>query len=181
MAKKPFAGDPARPAGPWAGIGGPVAGARLIRDTAGAALILGGLVVAFANFLPTPQPKGDVLSDTATPAPTARVIIVPPRPPTPFTSPESLATRALRTIRRRPRRCPRVVDAHADPGRDAEAGPTPPVDARADRRPWAGSATSDAAPDAQADAASDPQADPEASSEDPELLVLTPARRRLRL
>ncbi len=62
--------------------------ARMVRDTAGAALILGGLVVAFANFLPT-QPKGDVLSETATPAPTPRVIIVTAPP---SSSPDAVAT-----------------------------------------------------------------------------------------
>ena len=84
-AAAPFATQPVLPVRPER-----PSRARVFRDTAGAALILGGLVVAFANFLPT-QPQGDVLSETATPAPTARVIIVTAPP---SSSPESVASGA---------------------------------------------------------------------------------------
>ncbi len=60
--------------------------ARLIRDTAGAALVLGGLIVAFANFVPGPQ--GNVEGVTATPKPTP--VIVTSLPPS--GSPVSIAT-----------------------------------------------------------------------------------------
>jgi hypothetical protein len=62
--------------------------ARLIRDTAGAALVLGGLIVAFANFVPGPQ--GNVEGVTATPKPTP--VIVTSLPPS--QSPVSIATQS---------------------------------------------------------------------------------------
>lgn len=62
--------------------------ARLIRDTAGAALVLGGLIVAFANFAPGPQ--GNVEGVTATPQPSPVMITSLP----PSQSPVSIATQA---------------------------------------------------------------------------------------
>ena len=148
-AAAPFATQPVLPVRPER-----PSRARMVRDTAGAALILGGLVVAFANFLPT-QPKGDVLSDTATPAPTARVIIV--------TAPPSSSPESRRFGRPEPVADPdgpRVVDAHADPGPDAEADaqlqPTPGTD----RRPG-GSSGSDAAPNAETDTQAAPRSRPQ--------------------
>jgi len=58
---------------------------RLVRDTLGAALIMGGFVVVFANLMPV-RPQGDVEAETATP----RVVIVTPGPASP--SPASIAT-----------------------------------------------------------------------------------------
>jgi hypothetical protein len=58
---------------------------RLVRDTIGAALIMGGFVVVFANLMPV-RPQGDVESVAATP----RVVTVSPLPPSP--SPASIAT-----------------------------------------------------------------------------------------
>lgn len=64
---------------------------RLVRDTIGAALVMGGFVVVFANLMPA-QRQGEVEDATATPRATLRVVVVTPLPVSP--SPLSAATAA---------------------------------------------------------------------------------------
>ena len=61
---------------------------RLVRDTLGAALIMGGFVVVFANLMPV-RPQGDVKGETATP----RVVTVSPLAPS--ASPSSIDSATL--------------------------------------------------------------------------------------
>lgn len=64
---------------------------RIARDTIGAALILGGLIVVFANVVPPATQDNHVLDATATPRPSVR--IVGPATPAPASaSPLSVAT-----------------------------------------------------------------------------------------
>ncbi len=67
--------------------------ARLVRDTLGAAIVMGGLVIVFANALPAlhPNPNGQVLGATATPVFTP-IIVTPAPTPSPTPSPIALAT-----------------------------------------------------------------------------------------
>ncbi len=147
-AAAPFATQPVLPVRPER-----PSRARMVRDTAGAALILGGLVVAFANFLPT-QPKGDVLSDTATPAPTARVIIVTAPP---SSSPESDASAA-------PNPSPtQTVLVSSTPTPTPVPTPRPTIRPQPTPAPTVAPAAPppDAAPDAETDTQADSQADPQ--------------------
>jgi cytoskeletal protein RodZ len=67
---------------------------RLARDTIGAALVLGGFIVVFANVVPSGPPgppESSVLNATATPRPSAHVVV--PGTPAPATaSPLSVAS-----------------------------------------------------------------------------------------
>ena len=64
---------------------------RLARDTIGAALVLGGFIVVFANIVPPVAPDTHVLDATATPRPSVRVI-GPATPAPASASPLSVAT-----------------------------------------------------------------------------------------
>ena len=64
---------------------------RLVRDTVGAALVMGGFVVVFANLMPVTR-QGEVEEATATPRATLRVVVVTPLPVSP--SPLSAASPA---------------------------------------------------------------------------------------
>jgi PKD domain len=66
---------------------------RLARDTIGAALVLGGFIVVFANIVPSGPPgppDSSVLNETATPRPSAHVV-VPGTPAPASVSPVAVA------------------------------------------------------------------------------------------
>ena len=67
--------------------------ARLVRDTLGAAIVMGGLVIVFANALPGfhPDRNGEVLGATATPAFTPIIVTAEPASPSPTPSPSPIA------------------------------------------------------------------------------------------
>ena len=107
---------------------------RLARDTIGAALILGGLIVVFANFMPPGPPDSSVLDATATPKASPRVVA--PLSPTPVSASPVPTRRHRPTSGRRPRRRRHSCRPRRARPRDRRAGPSRlPADAAPTQAP----------------------------------------------
>ncbi len=126
---------------------------RLVRDTVGAALVMGGFVVVFANLMPVTR-QGEVEEATATPRATLRVVVVTPLPVSP--SPLSAASPAPGD----PTATPTPAPVSFVPT------PTPAPPAKPTDRPAAQPPPRDAGSDGHP--AADPEADEEASDADPQ-------------